>query len=140
MKRILPLLAVAAVAVVPSAGHTAVKRVERTVTADYVLACQAGIDGANGGISGCPNELADVAKKGEAYVRFSATDATGQPVGLVSYDPSAYDTTAANHCGGIDKPVKIKAGNEIGIKTIIDPTCGAVPTQGTLTITFSNLP
>lgn len=140
MKRYIALAAIGGLVMVPSVSDAAPKRTERTVTVSYTGACQAGIDGANAGINGCPNTLADVAKKGEAFVKFSATDATGQKVGLVSYDPADYGSTATNYCGGSPKPTKIKAGKEIGIRTIIDPTCGAIPTQGTLTLTFSNLP
>jgi len=140
VKRIASLVALTGLIVVPAVSDAAPKRVERTVTAPYTGACQVGVDGANGGINGCPNQMADVAKKGEAYVKYSATDATGRPVGLVAYDPADYANSAANFCGGLAKPVKIKAGKEVGIKTILDPTCGAIPTQGTLTITFSNLP
>jgi hypothetical protein len=143
LKRILAIAALAAIVATPALGNAAVKkpkRVERKVTVAYTGFCQAGIDGANGGISGCPNELEDMAKTGEAYVKFFATDTTGQKIGLVSYDPADYATTAASHCGGITKAQKIKAKKGIGLKTVADPTCASVPTTGTLTIVFSNLP
>ncbi|HVE64838.1 MAG TPA: hypothetical protein VNB94_13695 [Mycobacteriales bacterium] len=143
MKRIASLVALTGLIVVPAVSDAAPKppkRVERTVTVAYTGACQVGIDGANGGINGCPNALNDAAKVGESFVKFSAKDATGLSIGLVSYDPTDFAGTAASVCGGIAKAMKIKAKKEFGIKTVIDPTCGAVPTQGTLTMTFSNLP
>jgi hypothetical protein len=135
--------ALAALVATPALGHAATKkakRVERKVTIAYTGFCQVGIDGANGGAGGCPNELEDTARAGEAYVKFSAKDSTGTTIGLVSYDPADYANTAASHCGGITKATKIKPKKSIGIKTVLDPTCGAVPTTGTLTIVFSNLP
>ena len=143
MKRIIAVAVLAAIVATPALGNAApkkVKRVERKVTVSYTGFCQAGIDGANGGAGGCPNELEDVAKTGEAYVKFFATDATGQKIGLVSYDPADFGGTAASHCGGIAKATKIKAKKGIGIKTVADPTCASIPTTGTLTMVFSNLP
>jgi hypothetical protein len=141
MKRTISLLATAAVVATPLLADAAPKKkVERKVTTSYTLACQAGVDGANGGITGCPNELEDAASKTESYVKFSAVDTTGRPIGIVAYNPDDYGNTATNYCGGITKAIKIKPGTAFGVKTIVDPTCGAAPTTGTITIIFSNLP
>jgi hypothetical protein len=145
LKRIIAAAALAALVATPAVGHTApkkVKRVERKVTFDYTGFCVAGIDGGNAGLTGCPTaSMHETVKKGEAYVKYFATDATGQKIGITAYDPAAYSTTAATVCGGLAKAKKIKAGVNISLVTMANPTCGGpVATTGTMTMVFSNLP
>jgi hypothetical protein len=141
VQRTVALAALALVVATPALGDAATKpkRVERKVTVDYTGFCQAGIEGNSGGVQGCPNELSDVARKGEAYVKAMVTDETGLSVGLVTYDPDAFAGSTTYSCGAV-KAKKIKSGRLIGVKTVANPTCGGVPVTGTLTLVFSNLP
>ena len=143
MKRIAAAVALGALVATPAVGHTATKkpkRVERKVTIEYTGACQAGVGATNAGLAGCPNELNDVVRAGEAYVKFSVTDATGQSVGLVAYNTDDFASDNAAYCGGISKARKIKPKTPFSVATMADPTCGGLPTTGTITMVFSNLP
>ena len=145
MKRAATLFALAAIVVVPAVSDAAPKRVERTVTFAYQGFCDAGTEAATfGGPSTCPTaaKLVELVKKGESYVKFSAVDeTTGEPVMLRYYNSSDFAGTVTSHCGESGtKPLKVKSGQEMAWKISLDPTCGAVPTTGTLTVVFSNLP
>ena len=144
MKRAATLFALAAVVVVPAVSDAAPKRVERTVTFAYQGFCDAGTEAATfGGPASCPTsaKLVELVKKGESFVKFSAVDeTTGEPVMLRYYNNADFGGTVESYCGESGKALKVKAGQEMAWKTSLDPTCGLVPTTGTLTVTFSNLP
>ncbi len=144
MKRIASLVALTGLVVVPAVSDAAPapKRVERTVTLSYQGPCDAGIAGLHGGPATCPTaaQLAELVKKGEAYISFKAVDATGQKIGLRFYNTADFPGTVTSYCGGSAKALKVKAGQEMAVKTSVDPTCGGVPTTGTLTMVLSNLP
>jgi hypothetical protein len=143
VKRIIAAAALAALVATPAVGHAAKpRRVERKVSIDYTGFCQAGTTGTSTGISGCPiaNEIEDAARRGESYVKVSAVDDSGLVVGIVTYNPDAFAGSTTYLCGKSAKPMKIKSGRKLGVKTIADPMCDGVPTTGTLTMVFSNLP
>jgi hypothetical protein len=143
VKRLIAVTALAALVATPALSHAAPKkpkRVERTVTFAYTGACQAGVGDTNAGVAGCPNELNEIARTGEAYVKFSAKDSTGQVIGLIAYNTDDFASDNSAHCGGITKARKIKPKTPLSVATMADPSCGGLPTTGTITMVFSNLP
>ena len=137
MKRSALLIALAALSVVPATGHAAEKRTERKIDFAYTGFCDAGIDGLHGGPTSCPTaaQWSDVIAKGESYIKFSAGDSK---IGLRYFDTADFSGTVQSFCGGTDKALKVKSGQEMAIKVSVDPTCGAIPTTGTITIVISN--
>ena len=89
----------------------------------------------------------------ETYVSAKVTDATGQPV-LVTIQADldgdmSSETVYGSFCGETDEPIKVDGGVELifwvspATKTADRITGGCIPgqgTEGTLDVTFSNLP
>ena len=143
MKRTIALAALAAMIATPTVGHAAKpKRIERKVVLKYQGFCDAGINGLHGGPTTCPTAAEQMVtiKKGEAYLKFAAVDSRGRTIGLRYYNDADFGGTVQTFCGKTSKAQKVKYKATMAVKTAIDPNCGGVPTNGTLTITISNLP
>lgn len=142
MRRILVPLAIVALAAAAPAADAAPKKKSRTVKLAYVGFCDVGIaDSAHGGPNTCPTpaEIDITTKTGEAYVKVAIKDNTGQPVAIRWWKNDDFGGTVATICKGNTKAAKFKA-KLLSFKLAFDPTCGGVPTQGTLTVVISNLP
>lgn len=153
MKRslsILLILGLAASFAVAPAQAKKKKRVERTAVGTYQApATVVGNCTQTDGI-GC---MTIQSGGSEQYVTAKATDATGQPVFIsiqADLDGDAQsDTTYGTFCGETTEPIKFDKGAAlifwVGPTTGIPAraTSGCVPgqgTQGTVDVTFSNLP
>ena len=141
MKRAVTLFALAAVAVVPNAGHTAEKRVERTEVLNYTLPTGVTTPAALTGSCGDPVRacLNVTLGKNEKYIKFTAADATGQPVGVQYFAGETNADYAGVQSVCNEGKATFKKGGLVSFRIAVDPTCG-VPTQGTLTVVISNLP
>jgi hypothetical protein len=145
MKRAVVAVAVAAIAVVPAAGHAAPKppkKTVRTVTLEYQGFCTAQVSGAvYWGPNACPQEafITVVLTKAEKYVTYKAEDASGTPTPMQVWTNGDYNSVGTVCSDG--KFTSKKGGGSLDIATALEaPDCGGIPTQGTITITISNLP
>ena len=143
MKRAVLLVAMGAIALSPVAGHAAPKppkKTTRVVNLSYTLFCGVTASGA-GSAYVCPPETAhftETATKAEKYVTFSAKDANGTPVAIQYWTNGVYDGVATACSKG--KAQNKKGGGTYDFILSLSDLCQAIPTQGTLTVTFSNLP
>ncbi len=143
MKRFAMLAAVAAIAVVPTTGHAAPKRVERTVVLDYTLPTGATVGGVASTGSCDPVRVCLLLPLGkeDKYIKFVAKDAVSPAVGIQFYPGSTnadYSAGVQYACG--EGKTNFKKPVEVSFRIAIDSSCPGVPTQGTLTVVISNLP
>ncbi len=143
----LGLLAGAMVAPAEAGKKKKPKRVERQAQGTYAApATLVGSCTQTDGI-GC---MGIVSGPGENFVSAEVTDSLGQPVAIsVEADLDGNNTTETDFgmfCGKTDKPIAIEPGVElifwVGRADVIAATACApgIATQGTLDVTFSNLP
>ena len=117
-------------------------RVERTVEGQYTGAA-AGLYGNAGGNTIGGFAFASGAE--EKYVMVEITDASGTTIsGSVGQDPDGDMTTdeKGTLCGSTEEPIAIEPGVEV-VVYVNQGACNGGPsivTQGTIAVTFSNLP
>ncbi|HVF19704.1 MAG TPA: hypothetical protein VNA14_05625 [Mycobacteriales bacterium] len=145
MKRVVTLLAIGALAALPATSDAAVKRKERTVTFDYVVANGANVGGV-GSTAGCgpvaplrPCMNVTLAKD-EKHIKFVAKDASGQSVGIQYFagETNADYQSVAHTCNA--GKGSFKKGGLVSFRIGVDSNCPGIPTEGTLTVVISNLP
>lgn len=137
MKRTLVLLSVAALAAGPAA-HAATKVPAKKPTTRTVTWAYQGPAGANADsstVSVC-NDSTCTSIPLQAYETkavISVTDGSGQKVALLT----EVDGAAGITCGSGE--VTLVKNTQLDLKAVLDPTCPALPTQGTVTVTITGL-
>jgi hypothetical protein len=133
VKRTAVLATLALVAVSPAAAHAAGG--SRTLTFNYSNAVGITSPAANGALK-CQAGMTACwdfnTVKGEKTVTVTAKDATGTPIGLQIFTGGDYHSVQT-FCGKGVISVSPKTAGSVSVRAAFDPSCAAVPTNGTFT-------
>lgn len=125
-----------------------VKKHSRSVTLTYKPGPTTHSAVGVGSVQGCLGAVANCLNfdtaKDEKYLTITSTDASGRPVGLSMFPNTGTNgvSTETFVCGSTkNAPIAPKSSWTIAADTAsADPSCPGVATQGTITVTLSNLP